>query len=84
MRTLATLPKPVLILEAAGGIMLLLALLVLNGWIPVPVAVSHKSLATLLLLIGVLLMLPAAWLMMWRTAKAMAPQLFGNANKKDN
>lgn len=82
MRTLATLPKPVLILEAIGGIMLLLSILLLNGWLPLAASFDSKTLATTLLIIGVLLMLPAAWLMMWRTAKAMAPQLFGNANKK--
>ncbi|MFH8133951.1 DUF1418 family protein [Pantoea osteomyelitidis] len=82
MRTLATLPKPVLILEAIGGIMLLLSILLLNGWLPLTASFDSKTLATALLIIGVLLMLPAAWLMMWRTAKAMAPQLFGNANKK--
>ncbi|WP_312241251.1 DUF1418 family protein [Pantoea sp.] len=82
MRTLADLPKPVLILEAIGGMMLLLSVLALNGWLPLPASFDSKTLATALLFIGVLLMLPAAWLMMWRTAKAMAPQLFGNANKK--
>lgn len=82
MRTLAALPKPVLILEAVGGIMLILSILVLNGWWPLATGFNSKTLATALLIIGVLLMLPAAWLMMWRTAKAMAPQLFGNANKK--
>ena len=82
MRTLATLPKPVLILEAIGGIMLLLSILLLNGWLPLTASIDSKTLATALLIVGVLLMLPAAWLMMWRTAKAMAPQLFGNANKK--
>lgn len=82
MRTLATLPKPVLLLEAAGGIMLLFSILVLNGWLSLPASFNNKTLATLLLFIGIMLMLPAAWLMMWRTAQAMAPQLFGNANKK--
>lgn len=28
--------------------------------------------------------LPAAWLLMWRCAKALAPQLFNLSEKKDN
>ncbi|MBA2815010.1 DUF1418 family protein [Candidatus Pantoea persica] len=35
-----------------------------------------------LLLIGILLMLPAAWLLMCRTAQAMAPQLLDRTAKK--
>jgi len=35
-----------------------------------------------LFIAGVVLMLPAAWLLMWRTAKAIAPQLFNQTDKK--
>ncbi len=82
MRNLARLPKPILILEAAGGLMIIGALLLINHWVPAPNHVDSKTLATGLLLLGVVLMLPAAWLVMWRTAKAMAPQLFNHTDKK--
>ena len=82
MSNLARLPKALLIMEALGGVMALVALLLANRWLSLPASIDSKTLATALLIIGVLLMLPAAWLMMWRTARAMAPQLFGRTAKK--
>ncbi|ORM69151.1 hypothetical protein HA48_19570 [Pantoea wallisii] len=82
MRNLATLPKPVLLLELLGVIAVIGALLLVNDWLAAPEFIGKKPLATLLFFLGIALMLPAAWLMMWRTAKAMAPQLFNQTNKK--
>jgi hypothetical protein len=82
MRNLATLPKPVLLLEVLGVLSVICALLLVNDWVSAPDFMAKKSLATLLFFTGIALMLPAAWLMMWRTAKAMAPQLFNQSNKK--
>ncbi|MDZ7278933.1 DUF1418 family protein [Pantoea eucrina] len=82
MRNLATLPKPVLLLEILGVVAVIAALLLVNGWMDAPAAFAAKPLATMLFLLGVAFMLPAAWLMMWRTAKAMAPQLFSNPTKR--
>ena len=82
MRNLATLPKPVLLLEVIGVLAVIGALLLVNGWIAAPDFMAQKSLATLLFFLGIALMLPAAWLMMWRTARAMAPQLFNHNHKK--
>lgn len=82
MRNLARLPRGVLLLEAAGVMVIIVALLLVNDWLTAPATIGQKPLATLLFFLGVALMLPAAWLMMWRTAKAMAPQLFSQTNKK--
>ncbi|ERK18461.1 hypothetical protein L579_1785 [Pantoea sp. AS-PWVM4] len=82
MSNLARLPKPVLLLEAIGVIAVIGALALINDWIAAPAAISEKTLATVLFIVGIVLMLPAAWLMMWRTAKAMAPQLFNQHDKK--
>ncbi|OWS76386.1 hypothetical protein CBW22_07950 [Pantoea sp. VS1] len=82
MRNLATLPKPVLLLEALGVLAVTGALLLVNDWLAAPAFMAKKPLATLLFFLGIALMLPAAWLMMWRTAKAMAPQLFNHTDKK--
>ncbi|HAU5565618.1 MULTISPECIES: DUF1418 family protein [Erwiniaceae] len=82
MRNLATLPKPVLLLEVIGVLAVTGALLLVNDWISAPDFMAKKSLATLLFFLGIALMLPAAWLMMWRTAQAMAPQLFNHNHKK--
>ncbi|KTS32910.1 DUF1418 family protein [Pantoea dispersa] len=82
MRNLATLPKPVLLLEALGVLAVIGGLLLVNDWLAAPAFMAKKPLATLLFFLGIALMLPAAWLMMWRTAKAMAPQLFNHTDKK--
>lgn len=82
MRNLAQLPKTILMMEYAGGLLLIAALLLVNHWLPAPRRVDAKTLATVLLFTGILLMLPAVWLMTWRTAKAMAPQLFKPGSKK--
>lgn len=82
MRNLARLPKALLVMEALGGLLVLGALLLANHWLPLPSGIDNKTPATVLLITGILLMLPAAWLMMWRTARSMAPQLFGRTAKK--
>ncbi|OQP35860.1 MULTISPECIES: DUF1418 family protein [Pantoea] len=83
MTPLARLPKALLLMEALGGLMALCALLLANRWLPLPAHLDSKTLATALLMVGILLMLPAAWLMMWRTARAMAPQLFGRTTNNN-
>ena len=82
MRNLASLPKPVLVLETLGVLAVIGALMLINDWIAAPDFMAKKPFATLLFFVGVALMLPAAWLMMWRTAKAMAPQLFNHPPEK--
>lgn len=76
MRAFTQLPRPVLILEALGGIVLLIALLTLHEILPLPSPFTGKLAATVMIFGGIVLMLPAAVVMMWRTAKAMAPDLF--------
>ncbi|AIX50718.1 MULTISPECIES: DUF1418 family protein [Pantoea] len=82
MRNFARLPKPVLLLEALGACAVAGALLLMNNWLPAPAAIGQKPLATLLFLLGIALMLPAAWLIMWRTAKVMAPHLFDHTHTR--
>ncbi|WP_288475901.1 DUF1418 family protein [uncultured Pantoea sp.] len=82
MQSVARLPRVVLLLEAVGGLLILGALLLINHWLPLPGQMEARTLATVLFIAGVILMLPAAWLLMWRTAKAIAPQLFNQIDKK--
>ncbi|MGX9250452.1 DUF1418 family protein [Pantoea ananatis] len=85
MRNVAKLPKTILAMEALGGVLIASALLVVNQWLPaLPAGDGSTRLATALFIIGILLMLPAGWLLMWRCAKALAPQLFNLSEKKDN
>ncbi|MGK3140797.1 DUF1418 family protein [Pantoea sp. C2G6] len=82
MQSVARLPRLVVVAEAIGGLLILGALLLINHWLPLPAQTEVRTLATVLFIGGVLLMLPAAWLMMWRTAQAIAPQLFNHTDKK--
>lgn len=81
MRAFSKLPVPILVLEGAGGIMLVLSYLTLHQMLPLPASFSGPFAATVMIFMGIALMLPAAIVMMWRTAKAMAPELF-NLHKR--
>jgi hypothetical protein len=48
MRDLATLPKPVLLLEVLGVLAVIGALLLTNDWVNAPDFIAKKPLATLL------------------------------------
>ena len=76
MRAFSKMPVPVLVLEALGGIMLVLSYLTLHQMLPLPTSFSGPLAATVMIFTGIALMLPAAIVMMWRTAKMMAPELF--------
>lgn len=76
MRAFSRLPKPVLVMEAVGGLLLVLSYFTLHQMLPLPAPFSGPFAATVMIFAGIALMLPAAIVMMWRTAKAMAPELF--------
>lgn len=76
MRAFSRLPRFVLVLEGLGGILLLLSYFTLHRMLPLPAPFSGPLAATFMIFAGIALMLPAALLLMWRTAKAMAPELF--------
>lgn len=82
MRKFGELPKWVLILEVLGIIMLVLVMLSVNQWLSLPVPLQGKGAATLMIFAGIALMLPAAITLMWRTAQALAPELFGRPRTK--
>ncbi|PNS13577.1 hypothetical protein COO59_01830 [Mixta theicola] len=77
MKSFVRLPKPLLILETIGILLLLTAFLVVQQLIPLPAGWSGRQAATALIFTGIVLMLPAAVALMWRTAQAIAPELFG-------
>lgn len=76
MRAFTKMPVPILVLEALGGIMLVLSYLTLHQMLPLPASFSVQFAATVMIFAGIALMLPAAIVMMWRTVKVMAPGLF--------
>lgn len=76
MRVLSRMPRFVLVLEGAGGTLLLLSYLTLHRMLPLPAPFSGPRAATLMIFAGMALMLPAALLLVWRMARGMAPELF--------
>ncbi|QHM76082.1 hypothetical protein C7M52_02045 [Mixta theicola] len=77
MKYALQLPERVLMLEAAGILLLLLAFLIVQRLLPLPAGWSGRGIATALFFTGIALMLPAAVTLIWRTAQAIAPELFG-------
>lgn len=79
MRTIGVLPKSVLMLEIMGMVLLSLALLLLNDYLTLPASLNSPLVWVVMIFLGVLLMLPAAVMLMWRIAQLLAPQLLSRA-----
>ncbi|EJE7376273.1 TPA: DUF1418 family protein [Escherichia coli] len=71
MRAIGKLPKGVLILEFIGMMLLAVALLSVSDSLSLPEPFSRPE----VLFLGVLLMLPAAVVVILQVAKRLAPQL---------
>lgn len=74
MRAIGKLPKSVLILEFIGMMLLAVALSV-SGSLSLPEPFSRPEVQILMIFLGVLLMLPAAVVVILQVAKRLAPQL---------
>ncbi|MDV7021755.1 DUF1418 family protein [Atlantibacter subterranea] len=81
MRSLGALPKPVLILEAVGMVVLGTAWLSLKGYVDLPAPFNNASWGIVMVFLGVLLMLPAAVALVWNMGQNMAPLLFKSSAK---
>lgn len=75
MRTLNDLPKPIIVLELLGIILLGLAWLSINGYVALPAPLSGTVAAVVMVCCGVALMLPAAFILLWAVAHNVAPLL---------
>ncbi len=69
------LPKGVLILEFIGMMLLAVALLSVSDSLSLPEPFSRPEVQILMIFLGVLLMLPAAVVVILQVAKRLAPQL---------
>lgn len=81
MRSLGSLPKSVLILEAIGMVLLGAAWLSINGYVKLPAPVASQGAAAVMIFAGIILMLPAAFALFWGMAQTVAPQLMGRTHK---
>ncbi|EGO8357988.1 DUF1418 family protein [Escherichia coli] len=75
MCAIGKLPKSVLILEFIGMMLLAVALLSVSGFLSLPELFSGPEVQILMIFLGVLLMLPAAVVVILQMAKRIAPQL---------
>ena len=75
MRTIGKLPDSVLILEFLGMMLLAVSLLSVSDYLSLPMPFSTPEAQILMIFLGVLLMLPAAVVVILQVAKRLAPQL---------
>ncbi|EPK7359933.1 YbjC family protein [Kluyvera cryocrescens] len=83
MRSLGALPKSVLILEAIGMVVLAAAWLSLNQYVTLPDPFASQLAAVVMIFVGIALMLPAAAVLFWGIARAVAPQLMNSNLPQD-
>lgn len=82
MRAIGKLPKSVLILEFIGMMSLAVALLSVSDTLSLPEPFSRPEVQILMIFLGVLLMLPAAVVVILQVAKRLAPQLMNPFPKR--
>lgn len=82
MRAFSQLPRPILLLEILGIVLLVASPLALRDML-LFASLNGKAAARTLLFVGIALILPAAIVMIWRTAKIMAPELFNVRSERD-
>lgn len=75
MRTIGKLLDSVLILEFLGMMLLAVSLLSVSDYLSLPMPFSTPEAQILMIFLGVLLMLPAAVVVILQVAKRLAPQL---------
>ncbi|CAA0295323.1 DUF1418 family protein [Escherichia coli] len=78
MRAIGKLPKSVLILEFIGMMLLAVALLSVSDSLSLPEPFSRPEVQILMIFLSVLLMLPAAVVVILQVAKRLAPQLMNH------
>lgn len=67
--------KSILLVEILGMGLLTLAWLSLNQYVQLPAPIASPTAALVMLFAGIVLMIPAAIVVMWRMAQIVAPQL---------
>ncbi|WP_265524771.1 YbjC family protein [Providencia rustigianii] len=71
MRSLADMPKPVLVLEGIGIILLMTVLLATNGYITLPEILASSSSIITMILVGVGCLVPAMINIIWRAVHGL-------------
>ncbi|CNK01679.1 Protein of uncharacterised function (DUF1418) [Yersinia frederiksenii] len=80
MRSLGDMPRIVIISEALGMLLLVVAYLSINDYLSLPGSMGTPAVAVAVIFIGIGLMLPAAAYIVWRVASGFGP-LLGSADR---
>ncbi|CAO97226.1 YbjC family protein [Erwinia tasmaniensis] len=75
MRAFSQLPRPLLLMEILGIVLLVVSPFALRDMLPFS-PLNGKPTATALLFAAIVLILPVPVVMIWRSAKLLAPKLF--------
>jgi Protein of unknown function (DUF1418). len=84
MRSLGALPKSVLILEAIGMVVMVIAWLSLKQYVSLPEPFASATAGLVMIFIGIALMIPAAVALFRGMATAIAPQLMQRDEKSSS
>jgi hypothetical protein len=77
MRSFGDLPRPVLVLEGLGMLLLVLAYLSIHHHIELPGWLASPQAAVGMIFLGVALMVPAAAFLVWRVVQGFGPLMRG-------
>jgi uncharacterized membrane protein len=77
MRSFGDLPRPVLVLEGLGMLLLVLAYLSIHRYVELPGWLASQQAAVGMIFLGVAMMVPAAAFLVWRVAQGFSPLLRG-------
>ncbi|CNH65850.1 Protein of uncharacterised function (DUF1418) [Yersinia aldovae] len=80
MRSLGDIPRTVLISEALGMLLLVVAYLGINDYLSLPGIMGTTTAAIIMIFIGIALMIPAAAYIVWRVVSGFGP-LLGSADR---
>lgn len=80
MRSLGDMLRIVIISEALGMLLLVVAYLSINDYLSLPGSMGTPAVAVAMIFIGIGLMLPAAAYIVWRVASGFGP-LLGSADR---
>jgi uncharacterized membrane protein len=75
MRSFGDLPRPVLVLEGLGIVLLVLSYLSINDYVRLPSILASQQASVGMIFLGVALMVPAAAYLVWRMAQGFSPLL---------
>lgn len=82
MRSLADMPKPVIVLEAVGVILLIIVLLVTNHYITLPEPMMQQGAIVTMIMVGVGCLVPAMINIIWRAVHGLS--FLGIDNKQSS